>query len=197
MMTDILTEASSDERYLESIKILEDVVTFFADRLKQYLRDRGERHDLIDAVFALGEDDLVLIVKRVEALGAFLDTDDGKALREGYTRAVNILKAEEKKGALPADLKVNAALIAKGPPEEQALARALAEVSKAIEAPLAREDFAGAMTALSTLRAPVYAFFDKVMVNAEDAAVRANRLALLRDIETVMHRVAVFSKIAG
>jgi glycyl-tRNA synthetase beta chain len=174
-----------------------EITAFFADRLKQYLKDQGQRHDLIDAVFALGEDDLVLIVKRVEALGQFLDTQDGQTLLAGYTRAVNILKAEEKKGALPKDLSVDAALIAKGPPEEQALAKALAEVRASIEAPLAREDFAGAMKTLSRLRAPVDAFFDKVMVNADDVAVRANRLALLKDIETVMHKVAVFSKIAG
>ncbi len=174
-----------------------EIAAFFADRLKQYLKDQGQRHDLIDAVFALGEDDLVLIVKRVEALGAFLDTQDGKTLLAGYTRAVNILKAEDKKGALPKDIAVNAALIAKGPAEEQALAATLNEVRKNIEAPLAKEDFAGAMTVLSKLRAPVDAFFDKVMVNADETAVRANRLALLKDIETVMHRVAVFSKIAG
>jgi glycyl-tRNA synthetase beta chain len=182
---------------IDQPKDVDDLLSFFADRLKQYLKDQGQRHDLIDAVFALGEDDLVLIVKRVEALGQFLDTEDGKTLLAGYTRAVNILKAEDKKGALPKTLNVDAALIAKGPPEEQALAAALAQVSAAIEGPLNAEDFAAAMSELARLRGPVDRFFDAVMVNADAAAVRANRLALLKDIETVMHKVAVFSKIAG
>lgn len=174
-----------------------DLLSFFADRLKQYLRDQGQRHDLIDAVFALGEDDLVLITRRVEALGAFLDAEDGANLLAGYKRAANILKAEAKKGDLPSDLSVNDALIAKGPAEEQALGKALADVEAAIEAPLAAEDFTGAMAELAKLRAPVDAFFEAVMVNDEDAAVRANRLALLTKIRETLHRVADFSRIDG
>ncbi|MEX1251392.1 MAG: glycine--tRNA ligase subunit beta [Hyphomonas sp.] len=174
-----------------------DLLTFFADRLKQVLRDQGKRHDLIDAVFALGEDDLVLIVKRVEALGAFLETEDGATLLAGYRRAANILKAEEKKGALPEHLCVDAKLIAKGPVVEQALWAAVTGAEAALEAPLAKEDFAGAMKVLAGLRAPVDAFFEGVMVNEPDAAVRANRLALLVAVRDALHKVAEFSRIEG
>lgn len=174
-----------------------DLLSFFADRLKQVLRDEGKRHDLIDAVFALDEDDLVLIVKRVEALGAFLETDDGATLLAGYRRAANILRSEEKKGTLPEASDVDAALIAKGPEAEQALWASLNETRAALEAPLAAEDFAGAMTALAGLRGPVDAFFEAVMVNDSDAAVRANRLALLMGVREAIHKVADFSKIEG
>ena len=174
-----------------------DLLSFFADRLKQVLRDQGKRHDLIDAVFALGEDDLVLIVKRVEALGAFLETEDGATLLAGYKRAANILKAEEKKGALPENLSVDPALIAKGPAAEQALWKAVTAAESALEAPLAKEDFAGAMRVLAGLRAPVDAFFEAVMVNDSDAAIRANRLALLVAVRGALHKVADFSKIEG
>lgn len=182
-----------DQFYLK----MTDLLSFFADRLKQVLRDQGKRHDLIDAVFALGEDDLVLIVKRVEALGAFLATEDGTNLLAGYRRAANILKAEEKKGALPENLTVDAALVAKGPAAEQALAKAVAGAEAALAAPLAKEDFAGAMRVLAGLRAPVDAFFEAVMVNDPDAAVRANRLALLVAVRDALHKVADFSRIEG
>ncbi|AXE63286.1 glycine--tRNA ligase subunit beta [Hyphomonas sp. CACIAM 19H1] len=174
-----------------------DLPAFFADRLKQVLRDQGKRHDLIDAVFALGEDDLVLIVKRVEALAAFLATEDGATLLAGYRRAANILKAEEKKGALPDGLTVDPALIAKGPAEEQALWKALSEAEAALEAPLKAEDFVGAMSVLAGLRGPVYAYLDGVMVNDSDAKVRENRLALLLAVRGALHKVADFSKIEG
>lgn len=177
--------------------VASDLLAFFADRLKQVLRDQGKRHDLIDAVFALGEDDLVLIVKRVEALGAFLETEDGATLLAGYRRAANILKAEEKKGALPENLKVDAALVAKGPAAEQALAKAAAAAEAALAAPLEKEDFAGSMRVLAGLRAPVDAFFDGVMVNDSDAGVRANRLALLVAVRDALHKVADFSRIEG
>ena len=176
---------------------LQDLLSFFADRLKQVLRDQGQRHDLIDAVFVLGEDDLVLITRRVEALGAFLDTEDGTTLLAGYKRAANILKAEEKKGALPENLSVDATLIKKGPKEEQALYAALSNVGEAIVAPLKAEDFAGAMGELARLRGPVDAFFEGVMVNDDDPAVRANRLALLSDVRANLHKVADFSLIEG
>ncbi|MAN47069.1 MAG: glycine--tRNA ligase subunit beta [Alphaproteobacteria bacterium] len=185
-------------RYQDRIsKATTDLLSFFADRLKQFLRDQGQRHDLIDAVFALGEDDLVLITRRVEALGAFLGSEDGANLLAGYKRAANILRAEEKKGELPENLSVNADLIAKGPAEEQALAKALTEVQAAIEGPLETEDFTGAMAELAKLRGPVDAFFEAVMVNDDDAAVRANRLALLTQIRDTLHRVADFSRIDG
>lgn len=177
----------------------QDLLLFFADRLKVHLREQGARHDLIDAVFAHsfkegGEDDLVLIEKRVEALGAFLDTDDGKNLLAGYKRAANILKAEEKKGdTFSGD--VNAKALQQD--EEKALYVALEKAAPAAKAALEKEDFAGAMKALSGLRAPVDAFFDKVTVNAEDAALRVNRLNLLSDIRKTLHGVADFSKIEG
>ena len=185
------------QAYDKSASLSADLLSFFADRLKQVLRDQGKRHDLIDAVFALGEDDLVLIVKRVEALGAFLETEDGATLLAGYKRAANILKAEEKKGALPENLSVDPTLIAKGPAAEQALWKSVTTAEAALEAPLAKEDFAGAMKVLAGLRAPVDAFFEGVMVNDSDAAVRANRLALLVAVRDALHKVADFSKIEG
>lgn len=186
--------AHSGQYAWETVK---DLLSFFADRLKQVLRDQGKRHDLIDAIFAMNEDDLVLIVKRVEALAAFLATEDGATLLAGYRRAANILKAEEKKGALPEGLAVDPALIAKGPAEEQALWKALGEAEAALEAPLKAEDFAGAMGVLSGLRGPVDAFFEAVMVNDSDAKVRENRLALLLAVRGALHKVADFSKIEG
>ncbi|MEZ6011811.1 MAG: glycine--tRNA ligase subunit beta [Hyphomonas sp.] len=174
-----------------------DLLSFFADRLKQVLRDEGQRHDLIDAVFALGEDDLVLITKRVGALGDFLGTEDGKNLLAGYKRAANILKAEEKKGALPENLVVDGALIDAGPEVEVHLHQTLGQVRRDIEGPLEAEDFAAVMTHLAKLRAPVDAFFEQVMVNDENKQVRANRLALLNDIRETLHRVADFSLIEG
>jgi glycyl-tRNA synthetase beta chain len=175
---------------------LTNLLAFFADRLKVHLREQGARHDLIDAVFALGEDDLVLIVKRVEALGAFLETDDGKNLLAGSKRAANILKAEEKKdgeGAFKgaADAKLFEL------PEEKALSAALAKAAPAAAAALEKEDFAGAMKALSALRVSVDAFFDKVTVNAEKPELRANRLKLLSEIRDALGRVADFSKVEG
>jgi len=172
-----------------------DLLGFFADRLKVHLREQGARHDLIDAVFALGEDDLVLIVKRVEALGEFLATEDGKNLLAGYKRAANILAIEEKKDgksysgqgqAMPGD-----------PAEVDALVSALNKAAPAASAALDTEDFAGAMRALSQLRGPVDAFFDKVTVNADEAATRANRLTILSQIRDALNRVADFSKIEG
>ncbi|GJD89593.1 Glycine--tRNA ligase beta subunit [Methylobacterium hispanicum] len=179
----------------ESIGLL----AFFADRLKVYLRDQGARHDLIDAVFALpGQDDLLMVVRRVEALGTFLDTEDGKNLLAGYKRAANILRIEEKKDGRAYDSEPDAGLIASsGQPEERALHEALgvarAEASSAVGA----EDFEGAMRALSRLRAPVDAFFDEVTVNAEDPALRANRLALLNALRAATREVADFSRIEG
>jgi glycyl-tRNA synthetase beta chain len=177
------------------IQVRSDLLAFFADRLKVHLREQGARHDLIDAVFALGEDDLVLIVKRVEALGAFLDTDDGKNLLAGFKRAANILKAEEKKDGAAISGAADAKLFEL--PEEKALSAALARAAPAAAAALEKEDFAGAMKALSALRAPVDAFFDKVTVNAEKPALRANRLKLLSEIRDALGRVADFSKVEG
>jgi glycyl-tRNA synthetase beta chain len=174
-----------------------DLLSFFADRLKVYLRDRGARHDLIDAVFALpGQDDLLMIVRRVEALGKFLDTDVGKNLLAGYGRAANILRIEEKKdGAGAFDAAHDPALLKQD--EERALADALQRATKDATSAIAREAFEAAMRALSTLRAPVDAFFDKVTVNADDPQLRVNRLRLLNELRRAVHEVADFSKIVG
>jgi len=140
------------------------------------------------------DDDLVRIVARVEALSAFLTTDDGANLLAGYKRAANILKAEEKKGALPNGPAVRMPF---APHEERALIDTLTEIEPSIELAVEREDFAGAMSWLASLRAPVDAFFDKVLVNADDEAERANRLRLLIQVRDAMGRVADFSLIAG
>lgn len=172
-----------------------DLLAFFADRLKVLLRDQGKRHDLVDAVFALGDDDLVRIVHRVEALDAFLATDDGANLLAGYKRASNILKAEEKKGPLPEGM-VRTGL-PNQPEEETALAFAAAAAATAVDAALEAEDFAAAMKALAALRSPVDAFFTAVMVNSDVAEERDNRLKLLGQVRGVMGRVADFGQIAG
>ncbi|SDN00780.1 glycyl-tRNA synthetase beta chain [Methylobacterium phyllostachyos] len=176
----------------------QDLLGFFADRLKVYLRDQGARHDLIDAVFALpGQDDLLMVVRRVEALGQFLDTEDGKNLLAGYKRAANILRIEEKKDNRAYDAAPDSTLAAAGEPAEQALAEALAKARETASAAVAREDFSGAMQALSTLRAPVDAFFQDVTVNAPDPKLRENRLLLLNALRAATREVAEFSKIEG
>ena len=173
------------------------LLAFFADRLKVYLRDKGARHDLIDAVFALpGHDDLLLIVRRVEALGRLLDTEDGKNLLAGYRRAANILRAEEKRdGAGAFDSAHDPALLAL--PAEKDLADILAATGAAARERSAREDYEGAMHALAALRPPVDAFFLDVTVNADDPELRRNRLRLLNELREAMHAVADFSKVAG
>lgn len=173
----------------------DDLLAFFADRLTVLLRDQGQRHDLVAAVFALGDDDLVRIVRRVEALAAFLATDDGANLLAGYKRASNILKAEEKKGELPVGMVETG--LPNQPEEETTLAFAAAAAATAVDAALDTEDFAAAMTALARLRAPVDAFFEKVMVNSDVASERDNRLKLLGQVRTVMGRVADFGQING
>lgn len=173
-----------------------DLLSFFADRLKVQLREQGARHDLVDAVFALeGQDDLLLVVRRVEALGKFLDSDDGKNLLAGIKRAANILRIEEKKDGKSYSGAVDASKLDQA--EEKALAAAVAAAQKDAAAAVAKEDFAAAMTALAKLRPAVDAFFDKVTVNADDKAVRENRLTLLNQIRAATLPVADFSKIAG
>ncbi|MGO9698230.1 MAG: glycine--tRNA ligase subunit beta [Xanthobacteraceae bacterium] len=173
-----------------------ELVSFFADRLKVQLREQGARHDLVDAVFALdGQDDLFLVVRRVEALGKFLDTEDGQNLLAGYKRATNIIRIEEKKdgttytGAPSRDLYEQS--------EEEKLAfeieRAKLGATRAIE----NEDFEGAMSHLARLRPHVDAFFDKVTVNVDDRPVRENRLRLLNQIREATRAVADFSRIEG
>ncbi|MGY4626517.1 glycine--tRNA ligase subunit beta [Bradyrhizobium sp. USDA 4486] len=171
-----------------------DLLAFFADRLKVQLREQGARYDLVDAVFALGgQDDLLMIVRRVEALGKFLDSDDGKNLLAGTKRASNILAIEEKKDKRTFDGTPDAALYSLA--EEKALAKAIGEVKGEASAAVAKEDFAAAMSAMAKLRPPVDAFFDKVRVNDDDAKVRENRLKLLNEIRSATRAVADFSKI--
>ncbi|WP_353647019.1 glycine--tRNA ligase subunit beta [Mesorhizobium sp. WSM2240] len=213
-----------------------DLLSFFHDRLKVYLRDQGARHDLIDAVLASGapisplegemsvkptegagtssrhplcpaghlplkgeigqssNDDLLMIVRRVEALSAFLDTEDGKNLLAGTKRAANILAAEEKKKTLIAD-SVDPALLRED--AEKALFAAVNQAESQAGQAIQNEDFSAAMRALSELREPVDSFFERVLVNDEDVVVRANRLALLARIRAATDQVADFSKIAG
>jgi glycyl-tRNA synthetase beta chain len=173
-----------------------DLLSFFADRLKVQLREQGARHDLVDAVFSLeGQDDLLMIVRRVEALGKFLDSDDGKNLLAGYKRATNIIRIEEKKDnreytGVPDAKRYQL-------PEEKALAEAIGVAKKEAIADVAREDFEAAMRAMARLRPRVDAFFDKVTVNVDDKALRENRLRLLNEIREATRAVADFSKIEG
>lgn len=176
-----------------------DLLAFFADRLKVHLRDQGARHDLIDAVISLGDqDDLLMVLKRVEALGRFLDTEDGANLLAGYRRAANILRIEEKKDAARFDKAPDLQLIQdQGQIEEKALAVALARADAETKTAVASEDFEAAMLALSKLRGPVDAFFDRVTVNAEDPALRENRLRLLNALREATRAVADFGAIQG
>ena len=171
------------------------LLSFFADRLKVHLRDQGARHDLVDAVFALGGDDLLIIVRRVEALGRFLDTEDGEHLLIGAKRAINILRIEEKKDSRTYDESPDPTLFKR--PEEKALAKAVDAVEKASAAAITREDFEAAMAEMAKLRTPVDEFFDHVTVNATDPGLRANRLRLLNRIRATTLTVADFSKIEG
>ena len=171
-----------------------DLLSFFHDRLKVYLRDKGARHDLIDAVITPEADDLLAIVRRVEALGALLDTDAGRNLLAGTKRAANILAAEQKKGTTVAEA-VNLALFRH--PAETALFDAVDHAEKAAGEAIGIQDYSAAMRALAALREPVDSFFEDVLVNDEDPAVRANRLALLARIHAATAQVADFARIAG
>ena len=185
-------------RFFDFSEIEENLLSFFHDRLKVMLRDQGARHALVDAVLANGEanDDLLLVVRRVEALGKFLETEDGKSLLAGFKRAANILRAEEKKdGEGKFEAAANPALLAEA--SEKALHDALSIVGEAASIALQKQDFEAAMRAMAKLRAPVDAFFEAVMVNADDPAIRINRLALLAALRRVTRQVADFGKIAG
>nr|WP_064251365.1 glycine--tRNA ligase subunit beta [Rhizobium leguminosarum]OAP88020.1 glycine--tRNA ligase subunit beta [Rhizobium leguminosarum] len=171
-----------------------DLLSFFHDRLKVYLRDQGARHDLIDAVLTPEADDLLMVARRVEALTAFITSEDGKNLLSGTKRATQLLAAEEKKGTVIAD-GVSQALLTLD--AEKELFAAISGASKDASDAVAGEDFRSAMEALSKLRGPVDRFFEDVLVNDEDAAIRANRLALLRLIREATGTVADFSKISG
>jgi glycyl-tRNA synthetase beta chain len=190
-----VAKLKSDERASKvEMADVSNLLAFFADRLKVQLREQGARHDLVDAVFALeGQDDLLMVVRRVEALGKFLDTDDGKNLLAGTKRAANILRIEEKKDGRTYDGVPDAALYSLD--EEKTLAKAIDQVKAEASAAVAKEDFAAAMSAMAKLRPAVDAFFDKVMVNDDDAQVRENRLKLLNEIRAATRAVADFSKI--
>ncbi|HEY8125733.1 MAG TPA: glycine--tRNA ligase subunit beta [Methylocystis sp.] len=203
-----------DARNKSGHDVASNLLEFFIDRLKVYLRDKGARHDLIDA--ALGavpetealpspqgggeqaplQDDLLMITRKVEALDTFLATDDGKNLLAGYKRASNILKAEEKKDGPDAYQQRHAPNL-RIEPQEHKLAAAIARAREETAEHLEKEDFAGAMRALSKLREPVDVFFDDVTVNADNADLRLNRLRLLAELRRVMMGVADFGKIAG
>jgi len=202
--------------------ISDDLLAFLHDRLKVYLRERGYRHDLIDACTAMPDNcDLLLIVRRVEALGRFLDTEDGANLLAGVKRAANILRIEEKKDGRAHEGEPEAKLLEQ--PEEKALAKAIAKAEAAIRAALmgaphegkpakpvkggakparkpphgAEPDFEAAMAALSQLRAPIDAFFERVTVNDPNLALRGNRLKLLARIRAAMLLIADVSKLEG
>jgi glycyl-tRNA synthetase beta chain len=173
-----------------------DLLSFFADRLKVQLREQGARHDLVDAVFALeGQDDLLMIVRRVEALGQFLDSDDGKNLLAGTKRASNILAIEEKRDKRTFEGAPNPALYSLA--EEKTLADAIDLVKVEASVAVMNEDFASAMSYMAQLRPAVDAFFDKVKVNDDDPKVRENRLRLLNEIRSATRAVADFSRIEG
>ena len=166
-----------------------EVLTFFADRLKVQQREAGVRHDLIDAVFGLGgEDDLVRLLARVHALQAFMGSEDGTNLLAGYKRAANILKKEP----------FEAGVVNPDPDAAEAALLAALEVAEPrAQAAVAAEDFAAAMAALASLRAPIDAFFEAVMVNDPDAVKRSARLSLLARFVAAVHKVADFGKIEG
>jgi glycyl-tRNA synthetase beta chain len=173
-----------------------DLLAFFADRLKVQLREQGARHDLVDAVFALdGQDDLVMIVRRIEALGTFLDSDDGKNMLAGYKRATNIIRIEEKKDKLEYTGAPDPGLYSQ--PEEKELADAIGVAKLEADLAIVREDFAAAMGAVAKLRPFVDAFFERVTVNVDDVQARANRLKLLNQIREATRAVADFSRIEG
>jgi len=177
-----------------AVSVADDLLAFFHDRLKVYLRDQGARHDLIDAVISPAADDLLTIVRRVEALGSFLGTEDGANLLAGAKRGANILAAEEKKGTAIAASVDPAKFSAT---QESVLFAALNQAERDAGEAIQNEDFSRAMRALSALREPVDSFFEGVLVNDEDQSVRANRLALLARIRAATGQVADFSRIAG
>jgi glycyl-tRNA synthetase beta chain len=173
----------------------EELLDFIADRLKVHLREQGVRHDLIAAVFALGEDDLVRLCARVAALDRFIAGEDGANLLVAYRRAANIVAIEEKRDGRAYDGPVDAALFRQ--PEEEALYRHLDDISAIVKDLLAQEQFDRTMSGLATLRQPVDEFFAKVTVNAVESELRENRLRLLSRIRATMNEVADFSQIEG
>jgi len=197
---DLHARRSGDRGLPRLDALIPDLLAFFADRLKVQLRNQGARHDLVDAVFALGgQDDLLVVVRRIESLGRFLDTEDGKNLLAGYRRATNIIRIEEKKDAREYVGKPDPGLYRQD--EERMLSNAIATAKKEGADAVAREDFEEAMRAIARLRPYVDAFFDKVTVNVPDGAdkhrLRENRLKLLNEIRDATCAVADFSRIEG
>lgn len=177
------------------LQVEPDLLAFFHDRLKVSLREQGARHDLVDAVITPESDDILQITRRVEALSSLLDSDDGRNLLAGYRRAVNIVSIEEKKDGRAYSANVDQQLLTMD--AEIALANAIKSVDAAAAAKVAADDYSGAIAALATLRSPVDAFFEAVLVNDPEPAIRANRLNLLARLRDTMHLVADFSKVAG
>jgi len=198
---ELLASVKSDVGNVQSIisqrrEVVEDIIDFFADRLKVQQREAGVRHDLIDAVFALGgEDDLVRLLARVKALQAFVETEEGANLLAGYRRAANILRAEAKKGTA---IGTFAGFVGYTPDAAEAkLAEVLDAQLPIAEAAIEQENFAAAMTALSVIRPAIDTFFNDVTVNSDDETKRSTRLALLEKLRAAMHKVADFSRIEG
>ncbi|PPR76200.1 MAG: Glycine--tRNA ligase beta subunit [Alphaproteobacteria bacterium MarineAlpha3_Bin4] len=178
------------------LPVSSDLMAFFADRLKVYLRERGVRYDHVDAVFALGgEDDLVRLMARADALSEFLATEDGENLLTAYSRAANILKIEEKKDGRSYAKAPDPTLYCDG--EEKVLVTAMASVVPEIDSAVSDERFSESMALLAALRKPVDDFFDAVTVNVDDPALRENRLKLLNKIRSALDDVADFSRIEG
>ncbi|MEQ8354367.1 MAG: glycine--tRNA ligase subunit beta [Kiloniellaceae bacterium] len=195
-LSQVFATAHAEYSRLSAAPIDGPLLDFFGERLKVVLRDQGVRHDLIAAVMARGgEDDLVRLLARVEALGSFLDSDDGANLLVAYRRAANIVRIEEKKDKRGYDGAVEAGALQQ--PEEKSLFSRLSTAATGAKTALGSEDFTGAMAAMAQLRQPVDAFFDAVTVNAQDAALRENRLRLLSAIGATLSEVADFSKIEG
>jgi glycyl-tRNA synthetase beta chain len=185
----------TDNKLRFPLEVEPDLLSFFHDRLKVTLRDAGARHDLVDAVIGRDSNDMLEITERVEALSQLLGSEDGKNLLAGYKRAANILAAEEKKDGKGFAAPVDPTLLTLS--EEAALAEAIASVDVAVARKVAANDYQGAITALGTLRQPVDKFFEAVLVNDPDAAIRTNRLSLLTRLRDTMRQVADFSKVAG
>jgi glycyl-tRNA synthetase beta chain len=180
----------------DASSVSEQLLDFFADRLKVHLKEEGVRHDLVSAVFALGgEDDLVRLLARVEALREFLGTEDGSNLLTAYKRASNIVRIEEKKDGKSFDSEADSSILAQD--EEKDLHRQLEAVKPLIAEELNQERFNEAMAILAGLRSPVDAFFDQVTVNCDDPQLRENRLRLLSRIRSALGGVADFSRVEG
>ncbi|MEL6817340.1 MAG: glycine--tRNA ligase subunit beta [Pseudomonadota bacterium] len=189
-------KAAVDRAFAEVDGPIPDLLSFFHDRLKVYLRDKGARHDLIDAIVGPEDDDLLLLVRKVEALQKLVESETGATLLAGTKRAMNILAAEEKRDgegafAHPVDLELCSE------PAEKELVKVLDDVGHEVKDMIAAQDYEGAFGALAALRPAVDAFFDNVMVNADDPAVRINRLSLLDTLRATTRYLADFSKIEG